>query len=127
MKRLFKFSFIGILGVAFFVTGSVVPWVPGQNGTVSVAEAQQTKRQQRQEEKRLRKQQRQEQKRLRQQKKRDRRRKKKCKRNPRKCKPPTVSELPIQYMVLSGAVVIALSGGMIFLARRRKTKNSLEA
>jgi len=126
MKRFLKYCFVSFLGIAFFVTGFVVPWVPGENGTVSVAEAQQTKKQMRQEEKRLRKQKRQEQKRLRQQKKREKRRKKKCKRNPRKCKPPTVSELPIQTMVLSGTVVIALSGGMIFLARRRKTKNSLE-
>lgn len=50
-----------------------------------------------------------------------------CKKNPKKCQPPTVSELPIQYMVLSGAAVIALSGGMIFYIRKRKMKNSLEA
>ena len=47
--------------------------------------------------------------------------------NGRKCgQPPTVSELPIQYMVLSGAVVIALSGGMVLYIRKQKMKNSLE-
>ena len=45
----------------------------------------------------------------------------------RRCQPPTVSELPIQYMVLSGAAVIALCGGMAFYIRKRKMKNSLEA
>jgi len=50
-----------------------------------------------------------------------------CKRNPRFCQPPTVSELPIQYMVSSGAVLIALSGGMVFYIRKRRMKNSLEA
>ena len=50
-----------------------------------------------------------------------------CRRNPRFCQPPTVSELPIQYMVLSGAAMIALSGGMVFYIRKRKMRNSLEA
>ena len=52
---------------------------------------------------------------------------KKCKKGQTDgCPPPTVSELPIQYMVLSGAVLIALSGGMVFFIRKRKMKNSLE-
>ena len=45
----------------------------------------------------------------------------------RRCQPPTVSELPIQYMVLSGTVVIALCGGMAFYIRKRKLKSSPEA
>jgi hypothetical protein len=45
----------------------------------------------------------------------------------RRCQPPTVSELPIQYMVLSGVAMIALSGGAIFYIRKRRMKNSLEA
>ena len=49
-----------------------------------------------------------------------------CKRNPQWCQPPTVSEIPIQYMVLSGALLIALSGGMVFFIRKRKMKSSLE-
>ena len=50
-----------------------------------------------------------------------------CRRNPRFCQPPTVSELPIQYMILSGVVVIALCGGMAFYIRKRKMKSSPEA
>ena len=50
-----------------------------------------------------------------------------CRRNPRRCQPPTVSELPIQYMVMSGAATIALSGGLVFYIRQRKTERSLEA
>ncbi len=46
--------------------------------------------------------------------------------NPKHCPPPTVSEFPIKYMVLSGAVLIALSGGMVFFIRKRKMKSSLE-
>jgi hypothetical protein len=45
----------------------------------------------------------------------------------RRCQPPTVSELPVQYMVLSGVAMIALSGGIIFYIRKRRMKNSLEA
>lgn len=127
MKRLLKYCFITFLGIAFFTAGFVVPWVPGQNGTVSVAEAQKGKNKNNQEQKRLRRQQRQQQKKLKKQQRRERRRKNKCRRNPRKCRPPTVSELPIQYMVLSGATVIMLSGGMVFYIRKRKMKSSLEA
>ena len=50
-----------------------------------------------------------------------------CERFPQLCQPPTVSELPIQYMVLSGAVLLTLSGGMVFLIRQRKVKISPEA
>ena len=50
-----------------------------------------------------------------------------CRRNPNFCQPPTVSELPIQYMILSGAAVIALCGGMAFYIRKRKLKSSPEA
>jgi len=50
-----------------------------------------------------------------------------CRRNPRRCQPPTVSELPIQYTVLSGASAIGLSGGMVFYIRKRKMRSSLEA
>jgi hypothetical protein len=50
-----------------------------------------------------------------------------CRRDPSRCQPPTVSELPIQYMILSGTAVIALSGSTIFYIRKRKMKNSTEA
>lgn len=42
------------------------------------------------------------------------------------CPPPTVSELPIQYMVFSGAALIVFSVGMVSLIRKRKMRNSLE-
>ena len=42
------------------------------------------------------------------------------------CPPPTVSELPIQYMVFSGAALIVISVGMVSLIRKRKMKSSLE-
>lgn len=50
-----------------------------------------------------------------------------CKRNPRFCQPPTVSELPIQYMVVSGVLLISLGAGAAFYIRKRKTNSSLEA
>ncbi len=50
----------------------------------------------------------------------------KCKKNPKKCKPPTVSEFPIQYMVLSGAALILLSGSTVFYIRKRRMQNSTE-
>ena len=110
MKRLIKYFFVALLAMAFYATGFVVPWDLGPNGTVSVVKANH--------------------------------------RNNggqsggdnggdnggsngncrnRNCGPPTVSELPIQYMVLSGAAMIALSGGMVFYIRKRKMRSSLEA
>ena len=50
-----------------------------------------------------------------------------CKKNPKKCQPPTVSELPIQYMVLSGTALILLSGSAVFYIRKRRMQSSLEA
>jgi hypothetical protein len=50
-----------------------------------------------------------------------------CRRNPRFCQPPTVSELPIQYMVLTGALLISLCGGIAFYIRKRKMKSFPEA
>ena len=50
-----------------------------------------------------------------------------CRRNPSFCQPPTVSELPIQYMILSGATLILLSVSTVLYIRKRKTKDSLEA
>ena len=102
MKRLFKYFFVVLLAVVFYAAGFVVPWDLGSNGTVSVAVA-----------------------------------------NHRsgggdngngggngncrngRCRPPTVSELPIQYMVLSGGAIIALSGGIVFY-RKQKMRSSLE-
>ena len=46
-----------------------------------------------------------------------------CRRNPSWCQPPTVSELPIQYMILSGVVLISLCGGMAYYIRKQKLKS----
>lgn len=41
--------------------------------------------------------------------------------------PPTVSELPIQYMVPVGLAVVLAVGGIVYLARNRNKKSALEA
>ncbi len=45
----------------------------------------------------------------------------------RRCPPPTVSELPIQYMVLSGAALILLSASTVLYIRKQRVQNSPEA
>lgn len=40
--------------------------------------------------------------------------------------PPTVSELPIQYMVAGGIAFILISGGIVYLTRNRSKKHSSE-
>ena len=42
----------------------------------------------------------------------------------KRCTPPTVSELPIQYMVAGGITFILASGGIIFFIRNRSKKQS---
>jgi len=42
-------------------------------------------------------------------------------------KPPTVSELPIQYMVSGGVALILVCGGIVYLMRNRNKKPSPEA
>ena len=42
-------------------------------------------------------------------------------------KPPTVSELPIQYMVSGGVALILVSGGIVYFMRHRHKKPSPEA
>ncbi len=99
MKRLLKYFFVVLLAVVFYAAGFVVPWDLGPKGTVSIADADHKPGHKTKPPKPCKK--------------------KKC--------PPTVSELPIQYMVLSGAVVITLTGGIVFYLRKRKMKSSLEA
>ena len=41
--------------------------------------------------------------------------------------PPTVSELPIRYMVPAGLAVVLAVGGIVYLARNRNKKSALEA
>ncbi|MDH3256804.1 MAG: hypothetical protein OEM27_04250 [Nitrospinota bacterium] len=40
--------------------------------------------------------------------------------------PPTVSELPIKYMVAGGLAIILLSGGIFYLTRDRSKQQSSE-
>lgn len=44
-----------------------------------------------------------------------------------KGKPPTVSELPIQYMVTGGLALIVVSGGIVYLLRKRNKAQSGQA
>lgn len=41
-----------------------------------------------------------------------------------KGKPPTVSELPVQYMVTGGLVLIVVSGGIYWIRKRNKEQSS---
>jgi len=97
MKRLSKYFFVALLAIVFYASGFLVPWDLGPNGTLSVAEAHH--------------------------------------RPGHSCSgggqsgcgsPPTVSELPIQYMVAGGIAFILISGGIIYLTRNRSKKQSTE-
>ncbi len=102
MKRLFKYSWVALFAVAIYGAGFMVSWDMGPNGTVSVAEATHDASQ--------------------------------PKDNPGKGHrgggggggPPTVSELPIQYMVAGGIAFILISGGIVYLTRNRSKKHSSE-
>jgi len=97
MKRLFKYGLVALFAVAIYGAGFVVPWDLGPNGTVSVAEAHHKPGHS-------------------------------CagKGNPGCNPPPTVSELPIQYMVSGGVALILVSGGIVFFMRNRNKKPSPE-
>ncbi len=100
MKRLFKYGLVALFAVAFYGAGFVVPWDLGPNGTVSVAEATH-----------------------------DASAPTGHGDQPSKGKPPppTVSELPIQYMVSGGVALFLVSGGIVFFMRHRSKKPSPEA
>jgi len=101
MKRLFKYSWVALFAVAIYGAGFVVPWDLGSNGTVSVAEAAHD-----------------------------------LSGPPGKGHgggkggggggPPTVSELPVQYMVAGGVALILVCGGIVFFMRYRNKKPSPE-
>ncbi len=99
MQRLFKYGLVALFAVGFYGAGFVVPWDLGPNGTVSVAEAAHDKG--------------------------------KGKGHGGQGggggKPPTVSELPIQYMVSGGVALILVSGGIVYFMRHRNKKPSPEA
>lgn len=100
MKRLFKYGLVALFAVAIYGVGFVVPWDLSPNGTVSVAEAIHD-----------------------------------LSGPPGKGHgggkggggPPTVSELPIQYMVSGGVALILVCGGIVFFMRNRNKKPSPEA
>lgn len=97
MKRLFKYGLVALFAVAIHGAGFVVPWDLGPNGTVSVAEATHD-----------------------------------ASENQGHGQgqgggPPTVAELPIQYMVSGGVALILVSGGIVFFMRHRSKKPSPEA
>ena len=41
--------------------------------------------------------------------------------------PPSVSELPIQYMVSGGLALVVITGGVVYLVRKRNKEQSSEA
>ncbi len=100
MRRLFKYGLVALFAVAFYGAGFVVPWDLGPNGTVSVAEATH-----------------------------DGSADQGHGDQPNKGRkpPPTVSELPIQYMVSGGVALILVCGGIVFFMRNRNKKPSPEA
>ncbi len=101
MKRVFKSLLICLLAFAFYGSSFYLPWLLNPDGTASVAEAKKTKPP-------------------------------KPPKPPKPCKgkkcqpPPTVSELPIQYMVAGGLAFILVSGGIVYLTRNRSNKQSSE-
>lgn len=97
MKRLFKYSLVALFAVGIYGAGFVVPWDLGSNGTVSVAEATHDAS---------------------------------ADQGHGQGKgggPPTVAELPIQYMVSGGVALILVLGGMVYFMRHRNKKPSPEA
>ncbi|MCZ6513182.1 MAG: hypothetical protein O6857_04570 [Nitrospinae bacterium] len=97
MKRLFKYSWVALFAVAIYGAGFMVSWDMGPQGTVSVAEATHD-----------------------------------ASVNPGKGHggggggPPTVAELPVQYMVAGGVALILVCGGIVFFMRYRNKKPSPE-
>lgn len=98
MKRLFKYGLVALFAVALYGAGFVVSWELGPNGTVSVAEATH-----------------------------DAAADQGHGQGKGGGPPPTVSELPIQYMVSGGVALILVCGGIVFYMRNRNKKPSPEA
>lgn len=98
MKNIHKYLLIFLLTVTFSWSGFYQPGVPDLGQTVSIAEAHH----------------------------KPGHRPKPCK--GKKCRPPpTVSELPIEYMIPLGFALIMLSGGVVYLKQKRNRENSPEA
>ncbi len=98
MKYLFKYGLVALFTVAIYGAGFVVSWDLGPNGPVSVAEATH-----------------------------DASTDQGHGQGKGSVPPPTVSELPIQYMVSGGVALILVCGGIVFFMRNRNKKPSPEA
>ena len=96
MKRLSKYLSVALIAIAFYAFGFVAPWDLGPKGTVSIAEATHDKG------------------------------KGKGHGGGGGGPPPTVSELPIQYMVFGGIAFILMAGGIFYLTRNRSKSQSPE-
>lgn len=98
MKNIYKYGLIFLLTVAFSAPGFFLPGVPDLGQTVSIAEASH----------------------------KDSHKAK----PPKPCKgkkcspPPTVSELPIEYMIPVGFAMIMLTIGIVFLTQKPNRKDS---
>lgn len=97
MNRLSKYFFIALLAVAFYGAGFLVPWDLSPNGAISVAEATH-----------------------------DASSDKGHGQGKGGGTPPTVSELPIQYMVAGGIAFILISGTIVYLTRKQNKRHSSE-
>ena len=98
MKNIYKYGFIFLLTVAFSAPGYFLSGFSDFGQMISVAEASH---------------------------KASHKPKKPKPCNGKKCSPPpTVSELPIEYMVPVGFAMIMLSGGILFLRQRRNRENT---
>ncbi len=130
MKTKFKYSLIAVLMFGFFASGLIVP--ADFSGSLAYAQRSKEDREKRRELRREERRKRQEAKKAKKEARKKRRearkerkkRKRWCRRNPDKCKPPTVSELPVHYMVASGMAVLAVSGGFVYQLRRRDGKDT---
>ncbi len=98
MKRLCKYSLVALFAMAIYGAGFMMSWDLGPNGTVSVAEATHSEHGP----------------------------KGKGHGNQPNKPPPTVSELPIQYMVSGGVAMILVGGGIVYFMRNRNKKHSPE-
>lgn len=97
MKKMVKSLLVFLLAFAFYGSSIYLPQILNPDGTASIAQAAH-----------------------------------KASHNPPgqgggKGKPPTVSELPIQYMVTGGLALIVVSGGIVYLLRKRNKAQSGQA
>ncbi len=127
MIKKFKFGLVILLMSGFFASGLFIPGNDG--GSLAYAQRSADDREKRRELRREERRKRQEAKKEARKKRREARKERKkrkrwCRRNPDKCKPPTVSELPVHTMVGSGVAAILIAGGVVYQLRRREEENA---